>query len=239
MRLIDQIFRKRLSTQEGEPYSYLRTLLGFTPKDITLYSQALTHKSVRGRSNERLEYLGDALIGMVVAEELFRLFPNEGEGFLTRTRARAVCRENLNATARRIELDKHLQTGQPLKINSDNIFGNALEALTGAVFLDAGYDAAAQFIRKVLVGKNGRNLLRLAEHETDFKSRLLEYAQSKHLQVVFNMIGERYELHDDRHVFLFEVSIDGKVVAQAAGYSKREAQQTAARKALKSVSKES
>ena len=100
MQFISKIFGIRLfSRQKGELYSYLRGLLGTTPHNIQLYEQALTHKSAQGDSNERLEYLGDALIGMVVAEELYHFFPNESEGFLTRARANIVCRENLNKIA--------------------------------------------------------------------------------------------------------------------------------------------
>lgn len=234
MSLLNRIFGIRLSGEKkGELYSYLCELLGFAPKNLHYYEQAMTHRSVNGDSNERLEFLGDALMGLVIADELYKMFPNENEGFLTRARSHVVCRDNLNKLAREIGIDKHLHTTAPLKGNSENIFGNAFEALTGAIFLDAGYEAAASFVRKVLVGKDGKILQRLSEHETDFKSRLLEYAQSKHYRVEFVQSGERYEAETDRHVFVYDVLSDGQLVSQAAGYSKREAQQIAARKALK------
>ena len=225
--------RRLTSRKEDESVSsFIKNDLHIRFKSIEPYKQALTHRSVSGASNERLEYLGDALLGLVVAQELYRIFPDQEEGFLTRVRAKAVCRENLNKVAHEIELDKRLQTAMPMKRNSENVYGNAFEALVGAIFLDAGYEEAADFVRRKLIGRGGQNLKRLSEKEVDFKSRLLEYAQAEHIEVKFNMLGEKYELHDDRHVFLYEVVLADKVVAQAAGYSKREAQQAVAKKAL-------
>ncbi len=235
MKLLQKIFGIRLSRKQSESYSYICSLLDTEPKNMGLYEQALTHRSASGKSNERLEYLGDSLLGMVVAEELFRRFPTEGEGFLTKARANVVCRENLNKIACRIGLDKHLHTGLKMKKNSENVYGNALEALVGAIYLDLGFDTVATFIRKVVAGGKGENLMRVSERNTDYKSRLLEYAQARHIKVEYVMIGERYELQDDRHVFLYEVRLDDVAQAQAAGYSKREAQQSVSRKVLKQL----
>ena len=135
--------------------------------------------------------------------------------------------------AKQIALDKHLHTGLPLKKNTENIFGNAFEALVGAIYLDAGYDAAAAFLKKVLVGNNGIYLRRLSEHESDFKSRLLEYARAHNLNIEFNQLAEQYDPRTDQHVFLFNLTLDGKEIAQAAGHSKARAQQAVSRKALR------
>ena len=232
IRFWDKIKHLFARQKDSELCSFLCSVLGFKPQDISLYRQALTHRSVSAESNERLEFLGDSLIGFVVADELYRMFPQSDEGFLTRVRSKAVCRENLNKIARRIGLDRHLLTATPMKSNSENVFGNAFEALVGAILIDAGVDTATVFIKREIIGKNGENLRKMSATEVDFKSRLLEYAQSEHLPLVFNMLGERYELHDDRHVFVYEVVLGDKVIAQAAGYSKREAQQAVAKKAL-------
>ena len=154
--LILSYLRRLTSRKEDESVlSFLKNDLKIRLNSIEPYKEALTHKSVSGASNERLEYLGDALLGLVVARELYRLFPDQGEGFLTRVRAKAVCRENLNKIAHEIGLDKHLLTAMPMKRNSENVFGNAFEALVGAIFLDAGYEAAEDFVRRKVVGKNG------------------------------------------------------------------------------------
>ncbi|MBR1808605.1 MAG: ribonuclease III [Paludibacteraceae bacterium] len=236
LSFLNKIFhKKKFSARQGELYSYVCSLVEVTPRDFALYEQALTHRSVSGRSNERLEYLGDAMLGMVVADCLYHLFPGEGEGFLTRARSNAVCRHNLNRVAKQIGINRHLHTGAPLKKNTENIYGNALEALVGAVYLDAGYEAATAFVRKVLVGKDGAYLRQLSEHETDFKSRLLEYARAHNLNAEFSLIDEQYDAHTDRHTFLYGVSIDGNEVARATGSTKAHAQQAASRKALKSM----
>ena len=125
-------------------------ILGFYPKDISLYHEALTHKSVRGRivHNERLEFLGDAIFGSVVADFVFREFPNENEGFLTQTRSKIVSRKTLNNIALQINLNTVLKH----QVNSNrSIFGNALEALIGAVYLDKGYQFTSNYILDKLI----------------------------------------------------------------------------------------
>ena len=232
MNIFQRIFSTKFSALHGELYSYIHSLTGVRPKNIHLYTQALTHRSVSTQSNERLEYLGDALIGFVVAEQLFRLYPDAEEGFLTRARAKAVCRDNLNLVAHRLHIDQHLNTALSLKNNTENIFGNALEALVGALYLDAGFQKAADFVIRNIAGENNYLLLTLAQEETDFKSALLQYAQAQHKKVQFLLIREYYLPQEDRHRFLYQVHIDGQNIAQADGYSKHRAQQTAAEIAL-------
>lgn len=232
MNILQRIFSTKFSALNGELYSYIHSLAGVRPKNIHLYEQALTHRSVSTQSNERLEYLGDALIGFVVAEQLFRLYPDAGEGFLTKARAKAVCRDNLNLIAHRLHIDQHLNTALPLKNNTENIFGNALEALVGALYLDAGYQKAADFVIRNIAGENNSRLLTLAQEETDFKSALLQYAQAKHTKVQFLLAEEKYLPQEDRHRFTYQVLINGQNIAQADGYSKHRAQQTAAQIAL-------
>lgn len=207
------------------------SVLGYSPRNTLLYEQALTHRSAgKKSSNERLEYLGDAVLNLVVADTLYRLYPDAGEGFLTRARAKVVCREHLNHVCHRIGLDAFLSVGSPIKSNAENIYGNAYEALVGAAYLEGGYALAETFVRRSLMNKE--SILRhLVEKETDFKSRLLEWGQTHRCKIEFRLLTERYDSKADRHTFIYEVLLNGKAIAQAAGTSKMGAQQHAAKKA--------
>ncbi len=214
---------------------FWRNLLGYTPNHLELYTLALTHRSASRGSNERLEFLGDAVLGLVIAEELYRLYPNETEGKLTRMRAKIVCRENMNHIAHQIGLTDHLVLGQVLKSNAENIYGNALEALIGAIYLESGQARAEQFIKRYIVGKDQSTLMKLIHREVDFKSRLLEWGQAHRKTVRFVCLTDRYEATSDTHTFVYAVHIDDKEVAQAAGHTKLLAQQQTARKALQQL----
>ena len=228
------INRIRLIREKKEPYLFWKELLGYEPKELTLYEQALTHRSASRNSNERLEYLGDAVIGLTVAKVLYELYPKADEGFLTRARAKVVCREHLNRVCHELGIDKRLTTGSPVKRNTENIYGNAYEALAGAIYIEAGFGRAEAFVRRTLAGKESV-LRHLVEKESDFKSRLLEWGPSRQKSIVFEQTEERYDSREDKHVFVYRVLVDGIEAAQAAGHSKREAQQTAARKALRAA----
>ncbi len=205
------------------------------PKQLELYNLALTHRSASRGSNERLEFLGDAVLGVVIAQQLYEMYPRETEGKLTRMRAKIVCRENLNHIAHQIGLTHHLHLGQVLKSNAENVYGNALEALIGAIYLEAGQDKAEQFITKHIVGEKKAILRKLIQREVDFKSRLLEWGQAHRKTIEFVCVSDRYESVSDTHNFLYSVCVDGKEIAQAAGHTKLLAQQHAARKALQDV----
>lgn len=234
--LINKIIRNaRLFHKKEEP-SFLTELLGYKPADESLYTLALTHRSKQGgESNERLEYLGDAVISLVVGEALYNLFPNENEGFLTRARSKAVCRDNLNAVAMRLHLNEHIISLNTYN-NSHDVFGNAFEAMVGAIYLDAGYEEAKKFISRHLIGKDGVWLKKTATKEVDFKSRLLEWGQANKKQISFVELGDNYDSKNDLHNFVFSVQIDGVERAQGAGNTKLEAQQVAAKHCLNSFS---
>ncbi len=221
--------------KERNQYIFWRNLLGYTPKRLELYKLALTHRSASRGSNERLEFLGDAVLGLVVAQQLYALYPNETEGKLTRMRAKIVCRENLNHIAHQIGLSEHLHLGQTLKSNAENVYGNALEALIGAIYLEAGQAQADAFIKKHIIGEKQAILRKLIEREVDFKSRLLEWGQAHHTAIEFRYLSDRYEAASDTHTFTYAVVIEDKEIAQAAGHTKLLAQQQAARKALQQL----
>ncbi len=210
---------------------------GYQPKNLQLFEQALTHRSGKRRGNEQLEYLGDAVISLVVADALYHLYPTATEGTLTRLRAKVVCRENLNKIAHKMGIEQYLITPQPVKENAADIYGNAFEALVGALWLDRGYTQAEAFLKRWLIGKENRQLILLAAEEKDYKSRLLEWGQMHRQTIEFVLLNEQYDKSTDRHVFVYIVKIGDKQYAQGAGHNKLEAQQTAARNTYKMLTK--
>ena len=206
-------------------------ILGFYPKDISLYHEALTHKSVRGRivHNERLEFLGDAIFGSVVADFVFREFPNENEGFLTQTRSKIVSRKTLNTIALQINLNTVLKH----QVNSNrSIFGNALEALIGAVYLDKGYQFTSNYIEDKLIRPH-LDVHQLVKEVSSHKGKLLEWGQAQKKQVVFKLVSSRGKDHEKSYEVM--VMIGQKKYADAVGTSIKRAEELAAKRALKEL----
>ena len=206
-------------------------ILGFYPKDINLYHEALTHKSVKGRivHNERLEFLGDAIFGSVVADFVFREFPNENEGFLTQTRSKIVNRKTLNAIALQINLNTVLKH----QVNSNrSIFGNALEALIGAVFLDKGYQFTSNYIEDKLIRPH-LDIHQLVKEVSSHKGKLLEWGQAHKNQVVFKLVSSEGKDHEKSYKVM--VMIGQKKYADAVGTSIKRAEELAAKRALKKL----
>ncbi len=230
-RLLKQIqsIRLRLSAKRhSEPYLFLINILGFKPKRIAPYLLALRHKSVDGKGNERLEFLGDAVISLVVGDFLYQHFPNASEGQLTSYRARLVCRGHLNEVARQIGLHQHLNKGITLHSNAEDVYGNSLEALVGAIYLVDGFQHAQSFINQHILGKQALQLC-MPQRDSDFKSKLLEWGQQNHRTVTFDLLKEAYDADNDQHTFVYGVVINGQMVSQGAGHTKKEAQQQAAK----------
>lgn len=228
---------QKKKTKTKTDYAFLREWFDYEPHDVKLFEKALTHRSGKNEGNEQLEYLGDAVITLVVADVLYKCFPHSSEGFLTRTRSKMVCRENLNKVAQKIGIPKHIITSNPLKQNAVDIYGNTFEALVGAVWLDGGYEKAEHFLRKWLIGRDNQQVRNLASEETDYKSRLLEWGQTTHQKIEFVLLSERYEKAKDRHIFVYAVNIEDTPYAQGAGYNKLEAQQIAARNTYRQLKK--
>ena len=206
-------------------------ILGFYPKDISLYHEALTHKSVRGRivHNERLEFLGDAIFGSVVADFVFREFPNENEGFLTQTRSKIVSRKTLNTIALQINLNTVLKH----QVNSNrSIFGNALEALIGAVYLDKGYQFTSNYIEDKLIRPH-LDVHQLVKEVSSHKGKLLEWGQAQKKQVVFKLVSSHGKDHEKSYEVM--VMIGQKKYADAVGTSIKRAEELAAKRALKEL----
>ncbi|MBQ8607134.1 MAG: ribonuclease III [Bacteroidaceae bacterium] len=232
-----------LFRRDRESYFVLRKILGFYPRDIKLYKQALTHKSSHMHdggghaiNNERLEFLGDAILDAIVGDIVFRHFKGKKEGFLTNTRSKIVSRETLNQLAVEIGLDKLIQYQTHTNTHNSYMCGNAFEAFIGAIYLDRGYDRCMDFVKKRIIDKL-INLEKIAYREKNFKSKLIEWSQKKRIMIEFELTSER---KDSAYNPIFEsrVLIEGIECGQGTGYSKKESQQLAAKSALKKVKKE-
>lgn len=219
----------------------LETAIGYQFKNITLLQNALTHSSYANehwhdslKSNERLEFLGDSVLGMVVAQYLYRTFPDRLEGDLTRMRADMVCEGSLARIAQRIDLGKHLLLGngeeQSGGRNRPSILADAVEAVLAACFLDGGMEAAEQFIKTFVLC----NVPSGKPHNLDYKTAFQELVQQKKDQhITYNLVGESGPDHDKE--FAVEVSVNGKVVGKGIGSSKKRAEQEAARTAMEAL----
>ena len=219
----------------------LEAAIGYKFKNISLLQNALAHSSYANErwhnslmSNERLEFLGDSILGMCVAEYLYRTFPDRPEGELTRMRADMVCEQTLANVAGRIGLGSHLLLGKGEEQGGgrtrNSILADAVESVIAASFLDGGMDAARQFIQKfILVEVPVKKL-----HNVDYKTGLQELVQQKKNQVLtYALVGESGPDHD-KH-FEVEVSLNGKVVGLGSGSSKKRAEQDAARAAIEAL----
>lgn len=198
---------------------------------------ALTHSScATGRRklscNERLEFLGDAVLGSVAADYLYRRFGKEREGFLSKSRSRLVCRESLNDIAVKIGLDKIVEVNELGHQHNSYIFGNAFEALVGAIYIDRGYEYCQGFLFNRVFDALP-DIESTIVSDNNYKSRLIEWAQKEHCQVSFVLCSE--EQRPDGPYFISEVLIDGEVFGHGEGFSKRESQQHAAQEALRRI----
>ena len=219
----------------------LETALGYRFSNITLLQDALTHSSYANerwhdslKSNERLEFLGDSILGMVVAEYLYQNFPDRPEGELTRMRADMVCEKSLAAVAAKLDVGRHLLLGHGEEQGSGRIrpstLADAVESIIAAAFLDGGMAAAEGIIRtfvlcNVPVGKL---------HNTDYKTALQELVQQKKNQVLsYRLTGESGPDHDKE--FFVEVSLNGQVIGTGSGSSKKRAEQAAAQAAIERI----
>nr|WP_208493008.1 ribonuclease III [Spirosoma utsteinense] len=214
-------------------------IIGERPSNLGLYQLALRHTSaskataIEGfrESNERLEYLGDAVLGMVIAEFLFKKYPYKDEGFLTEIRSRIVNRETLNGIARKIGLDSLIEyDGSRTRSlpTRTSMYGDALEALVGAVYLDKGFRFSRQFILKELLSHY--DIESVVQNNVNFKSRLIEWAQRAGKDIRFEILSEKGNSHFRE--FIAQVMIADEPFATGSGYSKKKAEQAAAEKAL-------
>lgn len=216
-------------------------IIGEKPKNASLYHLAFRHtsasknSSIKGfkESNERLEYLGDSVLGMIIAEYLFKKYPLKDEGFLTEIRSRIVNRESLNQVARKIGLDDLITfDGNRVTHARTSMYGDAMEALIGAVYLDKGFRFTKSFIVKNLLA-NYYDLDEVIKNNANYKSILLTWSQSLGKNVEFAIIKENGKHHSKE--FVAQVSVDNEVISEGRGWNKKKAEQDAARKATEAL----
>ena len=219
----------------------LEIAIGYRFQNIQLLQNALTHSSYANErwhnsllSNERLEFLGDSVLGMLVAEYLYHNFPNRPEGELTRMRADMVCEQTLAAAANRIGLGTHLLLGhgeeQGGGRNRNSILADAMESVIAACFLDGGMEAALKVVQQFILVEVPVNKL----HNADYKTKLQELVQQKKNQILsYKLVGQSGPDHDKQ--FDVEVSLNGQVVGSGSGSSKKRAEQMAARSAIEKL----
>ncbi|MCC6839058.1 MAG: ribonuclease III [Flavobacteriales bacterium] len=234
--MFSSLFSKPASAEERRIRAWCRKTLGITPKNLPLYRQALRHRSARSGNgadlddNERLEFLGDAVLDTVVGQFVYQQYADQGEGFLTRMRSKLVSRHQLSILAKKVEIEQVME----VKIGHGqhtSVPGNAMEALVGALFLDKGFERTRTAVIKLIT--THFDLKVVEQEDRDSKSRLLEWGQKQRRKVVF-VLREEHD-HGRGKQFVAEVHVDGKAAGSGTGHSKKRAEQEAARDASRNL----
>lgn len=241
-RLLQRLFSKiePLNPEDKLLYKAIKSITGRRPINFSLYKLAMQHSSTapvnqvgQRESNERLEYLGDAVLGMIVAEFLFTKFPFKEEGFLTEVRSKIVNREALNNISRKIGLVSMIQYQSSKRANTPkSIYGDSLEALIGAFYLDHGYTATKKFVTSKII-LNHYHLDELSTSITNFKSKVIEWAQKENKTILFEVKDE--VLDGIGRQFVAQIVIGEETFETGYGFSKKKAEQDAARKTLEKL----
>lgn len=240
MTYVGRLF-KSYSPEEKKLILAIKAIAGMHPSNLKLYSLATLHTSTSSRnekgyrpSNERLEYLGDAILGAVIADYLFKRYPFKDEGFLTEIRSRIVNRESMNSLGKKLGLNVIIKIDAKKKgmYSHKSLYGDALEAIIGAVYLDKGFNRCQKFIIRKLIEPN-YNIDQLIKINTNYKSQLIEWAQKNSQEIRFDSV----ELQDKSHFREFEISvfINDKLIEKGYGPNKKKAEQSASRKVLESL----
>ena len=236
--ILDRIrlpFRK-----DRELYASLREVLGFYPHHIRYYKQALLHNSSAspgrrgaGEHNERMEFLGDAVLESITSDILYHHFQTQREGFLTNTRSKIVQRDTLNRLAREMGLESLIHSSGQMTSHNSYMGGNAFEALVGAIYLDRGYDACMHFMRNRIL-KQLLNVDNVATKEVNFKSKLIEWCQKNRISLEFRLISEQRDSQASP-IFTTRIILEGLDGETGKGYSKKESHQQAAKATLRAL----
>ena len=239
--LIDKI--KLFFRKDEELYVSLYEIIGFYPHNIEYYKMALMHKSIMHRNNkgkpvnnERLEFLGDAILDAIVGDIVYHHFPGKREGFLTNTRSKLVQRETLNKLAQDMGINELILSNGHSSSHNNYMGGNAFEALVGAIYLDRGYNACMQFMQQRILTTR-INLDKLAYKEVNFKSKLIEWSQKNRVKIEFVLLQQKVE-KGGSPVFIYQVVLEGVEGCSGQGYSKKESQQLAAKLTLEKLKRE-
>lgn len=238
--MIKLLFLKK----DKELYLKLKQILGFYPYDIELYKTALMHKSIMHRNNkgkpvnnERLEFLGDAVLDAVVGDIVYRRFPGKREGFLTNTRSKLVQRETLGKLANEMGVTNLVLSSGRSQSHNSYMGGNAFEALVGAIYLDRGYDTCMRFMEKRIID-NIINIDKVAYKEVNFKSKLLEWSQKNRIKLNYKEVRQTKD-ENGSPMFMYKVMLETVEGETGRGYSKKEAQQIASKLTLELLRKNS
>lgn len=236
MQFLLRFFSSR-SKREDEFLLTIKQIVGSKPKDPTLYSLALRHSSSdkskkNARNNERLEFLGDAILGAVVADHLYKAYPGKNEGFLTSMRSKIVSRSNLNTIGKNLGLEPLIISKLDKRKPAKSICGDALEALIGAVYLDLGLGAAMRFIQEKVLSAH-LDLESLETHIISYKGQFIEWAQKERKAFEFQLLDSWGMQHNK--TFKMGLYLENSLVATGRGPSKKLAEENAAEKAFKSI----
>ena len=230
------LFSKKKSKEELNIHRFIVNSFGYHPKDIQLFKRALTHKSIAHNSgqlsNERLEFLGDAILDAVIAEMLFKKYPNEDEGYLTKIKSKIVSRRTLSMIGEAMNIRALLLYNKGRSMKLETIEGNAFEALIGALYLDGGYVTVKASINNHILLKYA-DLNQILQEEIDFKSKLFIWSQKNRLPIEFEVLKE--ENKGVQWEYLICVVINGQEYGRGAGSSKKNAEQEAAKETLQLI----
>tara|TARA_R100001369_G_scaffold92771_1_gene139725 strand:- start:1293 stop:2036 length:744 start_codon:yes stop_codon:yes gene_type:complete len=234
MTSIKHIFNSR-TTNDGDFFYAMKKILGFKPKDISIYNEAFTHRSLHEKNNkgqpqnyERLEFLGDAMLGSVIAAHLFNQVPSGDEGYLTKMRSKVVSREHLNELGRDLNLIKFLKSSVTTDQFGGNIHGNIFEALVGAIYLDRGYKYCEKFIYKRVI-KPYVDIERLEGKIISYKSLFIEWCQKSKKHFKFHVYEDTGK--DELKHFAVKLQLENETIAKARATSKKKAEERAAKRA--------
>lgn len=229
------LYKNSHSDQDGNFFSTLSKTLGFKPSNLNIYKKAFTHRSMNIKDEkgnpvnyERLEFLGDAMLGAVIASHLFQEVPKGDEGYLTKMRSKIVSRKHLNELGKELNLIDFIESKISADNFGDNVHGNLFEALVGAIFLDKGYDICKNFIYKRIINPHV-DIETLEGKVISYKSLLIEWCQKE--KKTFNYDVYEDNGNDDVKHFSVRLSIDGKVVTKARATSKKKAEEKASKRA--------
>ena len=238
--MIKLLFLKK----DKELYLKLKQILGFYPHNIELYKTALMHKSIMHRNNkgkpvnnERLEFLGDAVLDAIVGDIVYRRFPGKREGFLTNTRSKLVQRETLGKLANEMGVTNLVMSSGRSQSHNSYMGGNAFEALVGAIYLDRGYDTCMRFMKKRILD-NIINVNKVAYKEVNFKSKLLEWSQKNRIKLEYKEVRQSKD-ENGSPMFMYKVMLETVEGETGKGYSKKESQQMASKLTLELLRKNS
>jgi ribonuclease-3 len=231
------LFTRKKPVENLEISKFIFLRFGYDVKDISIFEKALTHKSISNStegevSNERLEFLGDAILDSVIADFLYQRYPEEDEGYLTKIKSKIVSRNTLGMIGHEMEIQRVLRYNRNRTIKLETIEGNAFEALIGAIYLDGGYEGVRNSINNHVFQKYV-NLNQILQEEIDFKSKLFIWSQKNRLPIVFQVLEEQND--GTEWVYVVMVIINDVEYGRGTGSSKKKAEQAAAKETLELI----